>query len=105
MSKSILNIIGVSELQRKTPTILKTIAKSDRESIVVTHNVPQVVMMSIARYENLKAREDLEFIPHRKTSPRAIRASFAETGLYSKELLDEIEGGLNKSSVYSTNNV
>jgi len=102
MPKAILNIIGISELQRKTPAILKTIAQSDRESLVVTHNVPQVVMMSIDRYEALKAREDLEFIPHRKTSPQAIRASFAQTGLYSNALLDDIEGGLKKSSAYST---
>lgn len=95
------NIIGAGELQRNAATILRRVSQSERESFVVTHNKPSVVIMSVARYEGLKALEELEFIPHRKTSPSKIRHSFERAGLYSKEFLDDIEDGLSKSSIYS----
>ncbi len=95
------NIIGAGQLQRNAATILRKIAQSEKESFVVTHNKPQIVVMSIARYEELKSLEELAFIPHRKTSPARIRDSFARTGLYRKEFLDALEDGLKKSSAYS----
>ena len=95
------NIIGAGELQRNVATILRNVAQSEQESFVVTHNKPNVVIMSVARYEELKALEELEFIPHRKTSPARVRNSFARTGLYSEEFLDDLEDGLEKSSLYS----
>lgn len=95
------NIIGAGELQRNAATLLRKVAQSEKESFVVTHNKPRVVVMSIARYEKLKALEELELIPHRKTSPARVRESFARTGLYSKEFLNDVEDGLKKSSVYS----
>ncbi|MFA5995680.1 MAG: type II toxin-antitoxin system prevent-host-death family antitoxin [Patescibacteria group bacterium] len=97
MSQAIPNIIGIAELQRKAPAILKQIASDAYESIVVNHNIPKAVIMSLARYEQLKALETLEFIPHRKTSPTAIRSSLASTGLYSEDFLNDVENGLNKA--------
>lgn len=101
MAKYVPNIIGAGELQRNAATIIREVSKSEEESFVVTRNEPQIVIMSIHRYEKLKALEDLEFIPHRKTSPQQIRQSFEKTGLYSKAFLDDLEDGLNKSSPYS----
>lgn len=95
------NIIGAGQLQRNAATILRKVAQSEKESFVVTHNKPSVVVMSIARYEELKSLEELELKPHRKTSPAQIRDSFARTGLYRKEFLDDLEDGLKKSSTYS----
>lgn len=95
------NIIGAGELQRNAATLLRKVAQSEKESFVVTHNKPNVVIMSVGRYEELKALEELEFIPHRKTSPSRVRNSFARTGLYSEEFLDDLEDGLKKSSLYS----
>ncbi|GEM_PF-3151852 len=95
------SIIGAGDLQRKAATILREVARSERESLIVTHNNPQAVIMSIPRYEALRALEELEFIPHRKTSPSHIRKSFEQTGLYSKEFLKDLDRGLKKSSLYS----
>lgn len=101
MKKYIPRLIGAGELQKKTATILKEVAASEEESVVITHNQPQVVIMSIQRYEKLKSLEDLTFIPHQKSSPAQIRQSFASTGRYSKEFLDDLENGLEKTSLYS----
>ena len=101
MSNPIPNIIGSGELQKNAATVIKKISNSNEESFVVTNNKPKVVIMSIIRYKELKAFEDLEFIPHRKSSPQQIRQSFEKTGLYSKEFLDDMEDGLEKSSLYS----
>ena len=101
MSQHTPNIIGAGALARNVATILRKVAGSDQESFVVTHNKPKVVIMSVARYEELKALEELEFIPHRKTSPAKVRASFAQTGLYRREFLDDLEEGLKQSSIYS----
>lgn len=101
MSKYTPHLIGAGELQRNASTIIQEISKSDTESFIVTHNEPKIVIMSIHRYEKLKALEDLEFIPHRKTSPKQIRESFEKTGLYSKKFLNDLEEGLKKSSLYS----
>lgn len=100
MAKYVPNIIGTGELQRNAAAVVKEVAMSNEESFVVTNNEPRIVIMSIQRYQELKALEDLEFIPHRKTSPRHIRDSFEKTGLYSKEFLDDLEDGLKKSSLY-----
>lgn len=101
MAHYIPNLIGAGELQRNAATIIKKVSKSEEESFVVTRNEPKIVIMSIKRYEELKALEDLEFIPHRKTSPEHIRKSFEQSGIYSKEFLDDLEDGLKKSSLYS----
>lgn len=100
MPRYIPQIIGAGELQRKTATILREVSRSDQESFIVTHNEPQAVIMSIMRYERLKAVEGIEFIPHQKKTPRQIRASFENTGRYSKEFLHDLEEGLKKSSIY-----
>ncbi|MBI2638906.1 type II toxin-antitoxin system prevent-host-death family antitoxin [Candidatus Peregrinibacteria bacterium] len=101
MPKHVPNLIGAGELQRNAATIIREVAESAEESFVVTRNEPKIVIMSIKRYGELKALEDLEFIPHRKTSPHQIRESFERTGLYSKAFLDDLEDGLKKSSPYS----
>ena len=101
MSKHTPHLIGAGELQKNASIIIKQIEASDQESFVVTHNQPKIVIMSIKRYEKLKALEDLEFIPHQASSPAKIRASFEKTGLYSAEFLDDLEKGLKKTSLYS----
>lgn len=101
MATYIPNIIGSGELQKNVSVIIKKVARSEEESFVVTNNEPKIVMMSLARYQELKALEDLEFIPHRKTSSKQIRESFAKSGRYSKDFLDDLEDGLKKSSLYS----
>lgn len=101
MSHLIPHLIGSGELQRNAASIIQNVAKSDQESFVVTRNEPKVVIMSIKRYEKLKALEDLELIPHQIKSPEKIRESFEDTGLYSKAFLDDLEDGLKKSSLYS----
>ncbi len=101
MSHYTPHIIGAGEFQRKTATIFRQVAQSERESLIVTHNVPQAVIMSIPRYEMLRALEELEFIPHRKSSPSRIRESFEKSHLYTKEFLCDLEEGLKKSSLYS----
>lgn len=101
MPKATPHLIGSGDLQRNAATIIKEVASREEESFIVTRNEPQVVIMSIQRYEELKALEDLEFIPHRKNSPGKIRESFERSGLYSKEFLDDLESGLKKSSLYS----
>lgn len=103
MPSSIPSIIGSGALQKNAATVLKQVEKSGEESFIVTNNKPRIVVMSIYRYQELKALEDLEFIPHRKTSPQQVRASFEKTGLYSKKFLDDMEDGLRKSSLYATN--
>lgn len=101
MRSYVPKIIGAGELQRKTADVLKKIAQEEEECFVVTHNVPQIVMMNIGRYSQLKALEELELNPHRKTSLSQVRQSFEKKGLYSKAFLDDLEDGLKKSSVYS----
>lgn len=100
MATYIPNIIGSGELQKNASIVIKKVARSEEESFVVTNNEPKIVMMSLIRYQELKALEDLELIPHRKTSPKHIRESFEKSGLYSKEFLDDLEDGLKKSSLY-----
>jgi prevent-host-death family protein len=101
MSKYIPNIIGSGELQKNAADVIRKVSKSEEESIVVTRNEPKIVIMSIKRYEKLKALEDIEFIPHKKTSVEKIKESFKNSGLYSDEFLDDLEDGLKKSSHYS----
>lgn len=101
MAAYIPNIIGSGELQKNVSVIIKKVAQSEEESFVVTNNEPKIVMMSLTRYQELKALEDLELIPHRKTSPKHIQKSFEKSRLYSKEFLDDLEDGLKKSSLYS----
>ena len=95
------NIIGTGTLQRNAPSVIRKVASSHQESFIVTHNEPKAVIMSLARYEELKTMEELAFIPHRKSSPRRIRQSFEKTGRYSAAFLDDLEEGLRKSSIYS----
>lgn len=97
MKRYVPRLIGAGELQKKTAVILKEVAASEEESVVITHNQPQVVIMSIQRYEKLKSFEDL----YQKSSPSQIRQSFEKTGRYSKKFLDDLENGLEKSSLYS----
>ncbi|MBI2464234.1 type II toxin-antitoxin system Phd/YefM family antitoxin [Candidatus Peregrinibacteria bacterium] len=102
MSKYILRIIGSGDFQKNAAKIIKEVAKSEKESIVVTRNNPQIVIMSIDRYEKLKAIENLEFIPHIKTSPQQISESFKNTGLYSDDFIADMEDGIKKSSLYQS---
>lgn len=101
MANPVPTIIGTGELQKNASLVIKKIAVSHGDSFIVTNNEPKIVMMSISRYRELKALEDIEFIPHRKSSPKLIRKSFEKTGLYSKDFLDDMEDGLSKSSLYS----
>jgi len=102
MKKLITNVVGAGEIQKNAGGIITRISQSEEDVLVLKNNKPQVVMMSVGRYEKLKALEDLEFIPHRKMVPSAIRESFGAIGLYSKDFLDDLEEGLKKSSLYST---
>lgn len=100
MPKYTPTIIGTGQLQRHTAQVLNSIAKSSSESFVVTNNRPTAVLMSIERYEKLKALEEITFLPHQPTAIPAIRKAFQETGYYSEAFIDDLASGLKKTSLY-----
>ena len=57
MKKAIPYIIGVGELQREASSVLKAV-KKHQEGIVVSHNQPQAVLISLERYARFKALEE-----------------------------------------------
>lgn len=57
MKKVIPNIIGVGQLQRQVATVIKLIQDRE-EAFIVSHNEPQAVMMSLARYQELMNLEE-----------------------------------------------
>lgn len=97
MKTYVPSIIGSGELQRNAATIIKKLENSDQESFIVTRNEPKLVIMSIKRYEKLKALEDLELKPHNPSSTSEIIKSFKKAGHYSKKFLEDLEDGLKKS--------
>lgn len=90
MKKAIPFIIGVGELQRGLSQILRSIDKEE-EGIIVSHNQPKAVLMTLKRYEKLKNLEeavrreeeevlalvkegDKEFEAGKTASPRSLKA-------------------------------
>ncbi len=56
MKKAIPYIIGVGQLQRQLAVVIKMI-HNHQEGLIVSHNEPQAVMMSLERYQNLISLE------------------------------------------------
>lgn len=56
--KQIPYIIGIGELQREASSVIKKIDLNHEEGFIVSHNEPKAVLMSLKRYERLKALEE-----------------------------------------------
>lgn len=56
--KQIPYIVGIGELQRKAASVIEKIDSQGGEGFVVSHNEPKAVLMSLKRYERLKALEE-----------------------------------------------
>ena len=56
--KQVPYIIGIGELQRGASIIIKKIDLEKEEGFIVSHNEPKAVLMSLKRYERLKALEE-----------------------------------------------
>ena len=57
MDKYLPNIVGIGDFQKKAAHYLKKM-KGKQESVLVSHNKPQAVLMSLERYEELRALEN-----------------------------------------------
>lgn len=57
MEKNLLNMIGIGEFQKQAAAYLKKIKGHKQESILVSHNKPQAIVMSLERYEELRSLE------------------------------------------------
>lgn len=60
MKKAIPYIIGIGELQRQAASVIKTVDLKHSEGFIVSHNEPQAVLMSLKRYAQLKALEEVK---------------------------------------------
>lgn len=58
MDKYIPNIIGIGEFQKNASSFLKNFQQKHREGLIVSHNKPQAVIMSLKRYEELRSLEE-----------------------------------------------
>jgi prevent-host-death family protein len=58
MKKAIPYLIGVGDLQRRASAVIREVAEKHGEGFVVSHNEPQAVLVSLKRYETLKALEE-----------------------------------------------
>ncbi len=58
MENYIPNIIGIGDFQKKASVYLKRLKGAFREGLLVSHNKPQAVLMSLDRYEELRRLED-----------------------------------------------
>lgn len=58
MKKAIPYIIGIGELQRRASSIIKEVATHHEEGVIVSHNQPQAVLVSLKRYSHLQALEE-----------------------------------------------
>jgi len=61
VKKAIPYLIGVGDLQRKASSVIREITDKHGEGFVVSHNEPQAVLISLKRYEALKALEDAKY--------------------------------------------
>lgn len=62
MKRSIPYIIGIGELQRQASSIIQAVEDKYGEGFVVSHNEPKAVLISLKRYEQLKALEEDEIL-------------------------------------------
>lgn len=60
MKKHVPFIIGMGQVQRELTHILREI-EEEKEGFIVSHNQPRAVLMSLKRYERLKALEEARF--------------------------------------------
>lgn len=51
-------MIGIGEFQKNASSLLKRLQGSQREGLIVSHNKPQAIIMSLDRYEELKRFEE-----------------------------------------------
>lgn len=58
MKKAIPYLIGVGDLQRRASAVIREVSEKHGEGFVVSHNEPQAVLISLKRYEALKALEE-----------------------------------------------
>ena len=58
MEKYIPNMIGICDFQKRASSYLKKIKEQKREGILVSHNKPQAVLMSLQRYQELRQLEE-----------------------------------------------
>lgn len=58
MTKAVPYMIGIGELQRKASSVVKEIDSRKEEGFIVSHNQPKAVIMSLKRYQKLKAFEE-----------------------------------------------
>ncbi len=101
MATYIPQLVGAGELQKNASSVIKKIAESSEESVIVNRNIPVVVIMSIQRYEQLRAHEEHQLKPFQTPSLDKVRDGLQSTGKYSKDLIEDITDGLKKSSFYS----
>lgn len=101
MSTYIPQLVGAGELQKNASSVIKKIAESQQERVVVNRNTPVVVIMSIQRYEELRGHEANQLKPFQAQPLTAITEGLKSAGKYSKELIEDITDGLKKSSFYS----
>lgn len=50
-------MIGIGEFQKQAALYLKKMKGHKEESVLVSHNKPQAIVMSLERYEELKSLE------------------------------------------------
>ena len=62
MKKAVPYIIGIGELQRQASSVIKEVETKHEEGFIVSHNEPQAVLMSLKRYTQLKALEEVRRI-------------------------------------------
>jgi prevent-host-death family protein len=62
MRKAVPYIVGIGELQRQASFVIKRIRSRHGEGFIVSHNEPKAVLISLERYERLKALENAKSI-------------------------------------------
>ena len=58
MKKAVPYIIGIGELQRRASSVIREVATHHEEGVIVSHNQPQAVLVSLKRYARLQALEE-----------------------------------------------
>ncbi len=58
MDKYTPQIYGIAEFQKQGSALIKKVMGQKKESFIVSHNKPQVVIMSLKRYDELRKIEE-----------------------------------------------
>ncbi|MBI2346529.1 MAG: hypothetical protein HYV03_06570 [Deltaproteobacteria bacterium] len=58
MKRAIPELIGMGQLQREATRTIRRIAHEGQEAFIVSHNKPQAVLLSLRRYQELRALEE-----------------------------------------------